>query len=225
MKVAVIGLGKVGSTIAYSLLCGLKELKELALVDIVEPLLEGERLDLGHAAMLLNPALKVSASKSYAVTKGSEFIVVTAGRARTNEATRDELAEFNSKIIRLVCVEIKQYAPQATVLVLTNPSSKMAELASSMLDNKVIAMDNQLDTARLRYYVREVTGVVGNSRVFGEHGEDMKFEITAGLTAEQKADVMEKTRGTGAKLVGLKGYTNWGIAAAVLNEIKNQGRV
>jgi malate dehydrogenase len=217
MKISIIGAGKVGSSIAFSLLSEIKP-NELVLTDIVELLLIAEELDLGHAAITLSPETQVKCSTDISETKDSDFIIITAGKAKTTEKTRADLAKTNQSIIESICKQVSEVAPDAQIIIVTNPSTQIADIARNACSNKVIAMDNQLDTSRLKYNIRLETGKNLDeiqSHVFGEHDDNMQFEIKDELTAEQLERVKHNTTHASKPMLAGKGYTNWGIAAQV----------
>lgn len=224
MKISIIGAGKVGSSIAIVSLSRLK-LNELVLIDLNQDVVEGEALDLGHAAVILSPGTEVVGSADMSKIKRSDFVVITAGKARSPGQTREELLKINSSIIKSITTNIEKHAPKATILVVTNPSTQMAEVARQNCKNKIVAMDTQLDTARLHYYIsKELNMPVDKikSKTFGEHGENMQFDIKEKLTEKQIAKVEELTKKAGITIINKKNHTCWGIAAAVVQEIQRQ---
>ena len=223
MKISIIGAGKVGSATAFSILHLVKP-RKLVLIDVVEPLVKSEALDLGHAAVVLSPQTRVVGTTNISEIAGSDFIVVAAGNPRIAKEPRKCLAKANSQIIKKLCAKISEFAPDAKVAIVTNPSTQMAEVAKQSCNNRIIAMDNQLDTARLKYYISREIGKPVNriqSRVYGEHGKNMQFSINDKLTQEQIAKVKELTRRAGEQILLGKGHTCWGIAVQVANEILN----
>lgn len=212
MKIAIIGCGKVGSTAAFALLYTVKP-KEIMLIDRNKAKVEAEALDLCHAA---NSTL-VKSSVDIKDAKDSDLIIITAGKPRTpgSNETRADLAKTNEPIIRDFMEEIMKVAPKAHIIMVTNPSTQMGEVAKEYTPN-VTVMDNQLDTVRLRYFI----GGCSKSEVTGEHGENMQFIFKDKLTEDQKKRVTELTKGAGRKIIEGKGYTNWGIAAQICEVIK-----
>ncbi|MBT7062902.1 hypothetical protein HN924_02960 [Candidatus Woesearchaeota archaeon] len=214
MKISIIGAGKVGSSIAFSVLGAIKPNK-LVLIDVVEKLVKAEELDLGHAGFVLSPQTKILGSVNISDTVSSDFIIITAGKARNYKETRDELFQSNKKLMESLCSKISQISPRATVIVITNPSTQMAEVAKQYC-SKVVAMDNQLDTTRLKYNIRKEARLKEiKSYVTGEHGENMDFVIDDDLTDEQRGKIILATKLSGSKIIEGKGYTNWGISTQV----------
>jgi len=226
MKVSIIGAaGRVGTAVAFALLQSAKP-SELTLIDILKDAVKGEALDLGHAAVALSPGTKVAGTDDYSAIKGSDVVVFAAGRPRRPDEIREQLLEFNGRIARDVSAKIKEYAPKAKVIVVTNPSTQLGAVmreATGFSHERIIVMDNQLDTTRLKYYISQETGRPISeikSRVKGEHGEEMEFEIKEKLSAEQAERVKKLTREAGASIIRLKGHTCWGIASQVAEEVR-----
>jgi len=226
MKISIIGgAGRVGTAIAFSILHSAKP-SELVLVDIMKDAVKGEALDLGHATVTLSPGTKVTGTDDYGAIKGSDVIIFAAGRARKPDETRDQLLEFNSNIARTAAEKISEFAPTAKILVVTNPSMQLGVVmreATGFPASQIIVMDNQLDTARLKYYVAQETGqsVSGlKSYVKGEHGESMEFEMLDKIGAKQAERAKSLTKEAGITIIRLKGHTCWGIASQVAEEVK-----
>lgn len=226
MKISIIGgAGRVGSSIAFSLLHQCK-IDELVLIDISTDAVKGEALDLSHATVAVSPKTKVSGTDDTSEIKDSDIVIIVAGKARTPEMKREELLDFNKKIVEGISKEIVTYAPDSYVVVVTNPSTIMGRLVKEITNfppEKIIVMDNQLDTARLKYYISKETGKDVNnikSKVAGEHGENMEFIIKDDLTPEQVEKVNKETLEAGISVISLKKYTSWGIASQVVQEVK-----
>jgi malate dehydrogenase len=226
MKISIIGgAGRVGTAIAFALLNSAKP-TELVLIDIMKDAVKGEALDLGHATVALSPGTKVVGTDDYSAIKGSNIVIFVAGRARKPDETRDQLLEFNSRITRIAAEKIKEFAPTAKVLVVTNPSTQLGKVmaeATGFPHGQIIVMDNQLDTARLRYYVAQETGMPISqikSHSKGEHGEQMDFDILDKMSAEQAERAKMSTKEAGITIIKLKGHTCWGIASQVAEEVK-----
>ena len=119
-KISIIGCGAVGSSLAFDLLSRIK-FKNLALVDIVGDLARGVALDLEDTRSLLNSLTEINAGDDYALIKDSQIIVFTAGVARKEGMTRLDLLKINAKVAKEVSQKIKEFSPQAIVIVITNP--------------------------------------------------------------------------------------------------------
>ncbi len=223
MKISIIGAGRVGSATAFSILHNL-EADEIVLIDILKNMAEGEALDLSHAAAGLGKNTKIFGGDDFSKTSGSDFVVITAGRGRKQGETREQLFDFNKKILEGVCTELKKFCPDATIIVVTNPSSEMTALAKNYFQ-KVIGMENQLDTARAKIYISQELGISQRevkSFVSGGHGESMKVEFLESLTEEQKKRILENVKNAGAEIIAKRGTSSyWGIAVQVSETIKN----
>src|SRR3989344_5927000 len=174
MKISIIGAGMVGSATAFSLLHEL-EPDEIVLIDILKNLAEGQALDLNHAAVGMKKKTKVFGGDDYDLVGGSDYVVITAGRARKSGETREQLLDFNEKILEEVCEKIKNFCDNPKVIVVTNPSTEMTAVCKKYFE-KVLGMENQLDTARLKFLVSGETGIPAEkvkSFVEGGHGEGM----------------------------------------------------
>lgn len=227
MKVSIIGAGNVGAASAFAVLYTVKP-DELVLIDQAKDLVAGQVLDLSHAAVAISPKTKIAGGTDYSLTKNSDFVVITAGKARTPEIkTRDELFEINKTIVKSICSSLEKYTNSATILVVTNPSTKIAQAVKECLHKqKVVAMDKQLDSARLKYYLGQELGILPTdvlSEVAGEHGENMGFEIRDAVTYEVAEKVKKRVRESGSTIIAQKGHTNWGIASQVAKEIQTRG--
>ena len=160
MKISIIGgAGRVGSAIAFSLLHGCK-IGEMVLTDILTDAVKGEALDLAHASVALSPGTKITGTDDMSGIEGSDIVIIAAGRARTPGMTREDLLDFNKKILEGISKQIVAHAPDSHIIVVTNPSTQMGEFVKEVTGSeKVIVMDNQLDTARLRYFISEHFGI------------------------------------------------------------------
>ncbi len=151
-KVSVIGAGFVGTMTAQRIVE--KNLADVVLVDIIEGVPQGKALDIAQSAPLEGFLSKVSGTNAFSDIRGSRVVVVTAGFPRMPGMTRDELALKNGKVIKSVTEKIREFAPEAIILMVTNPLDVMAQLAfrvSGFPARRVIGMGGVLDTARYRY--------------------------------------------------------------------------
>lgn len=217
-RVAVVGAGHVGGMTALRLAeCNL--FSHISLIDVVPGLAAGLALDLWHGAALRKFTTRIEGSTELAAVAGAEFIVVTAGRARQPGMSRTDLTSANAEIIRTVAAAIRSHAPDAIVVVVTNPVEEMTHLlaqASGLADERVIGMAGVLDSARFRALVG-LTGVAKPEEVsahaLGSHGPEMVIPLSQasarGLPLEQLiekdvlAAIVERTRESGAEVVKL----------------------
>lgn len=223
MKISIIGAGMVGSAAAFSLLHGI-EPDEIVLIDILKNLAEGQALDLSHASVGMKRKTKIIGGDNYALASGSDYVVITAGRARKAGETREQLLDFNGKIVEEVCRKIKAVCENTKVIVVTNPSSEMTAVCKKYFE-KVLGMENQLDSARLKFLISGETGISAEnvkSFVSGGHGEKMEVKFLDSLSEEQKGKISEQLKNAGAEIIEKKGHSScWGIAAQIVEAIKN----
>jgi malate dehydrogenase len=216
-KVTVFGAGFVGSTVAQRI--AEKQLADVVMIDIIEGVPQGKALDMMESACLEGFDAKVTGSNDPAACAGSDLVVVTSGIARKPGMSRDDLLKTNAGIVGSVCENIKKHAPNAIVIVVSNPLDVMTYLAGVRLNfpkNKVIGMAGVLDSARFRCFIAMELGVPMrdvDTMVLGGHGDDMvplvRYTTVAGkkvedLIPKDKLDAMiARTRNGGAEIVGL----------------------
>src|SRR6201996_7596795 len=155
-KIALIGAGQIGGTLA--LLAGLKDLGDVTLVDIVDGVPQGKALDLAEAAPVERFDALMTGSSDFAAVAGADVIIVTAGIPRKPGMSRDDLIGVNTKVMRTVGAAIKQHAPKAFVIVITNPLDVMVSVmqeASGLPHERVGGMAGVLDSARFRYFLAD----------------------------------------------------------------------
>ena len=225
-KIALIGGGQIGGVLAQ--LCALRELGDVVLFDIVEGLPQGKMLDIAEAAPVDGFDVSLKGTNGYADIAGADVCIVTAGLPRKPGMSRDDLIAVNSKIMTSVAEGIKQYAPKAFVIVISNPLDAMVTLCQRITGiphNRVVGQAGVLDSARfvafiaweLGVSVRDVTAVT-----LGGHGDDMvplvRYTSVCGIPvmellekkygdaakAKEVMDAMVKrTRGAGGEVVAL----------------------
>jgi len=214
-KVSVIGAGNVGATLAQRL--AEMDLVDVALVDVVEGLAEGKALDLLEAGPVVGYDSQVVGSTDYAITKGSQVVVITSGLARKPGMSRDDLVNANAKILREVTTAVMAHSPDAILIIVTNPLDVMTELAlrvSGLPRNRVLGMAGVLDTARFRTFLAAELRVSVRSveaYVLGGHGDSMVplrgvttvAGVPAGklISAERLEEIVQRTRDGGAEIV------------------------
>ena len=221
-KIALIGAGQIGGTLAH--LAGLKELGDIILFDIAEGTPQGKALDLAESSPVDGFDAKLSGANDYKDIAGADVIIVTAGVPRKPGMSRDDLLGINLKVMASVGAGIKQYAPNAFVICITNPLDAMVwalQKASGLPANKVVGMAGVLDSARFRYFLSEEFGVSVediSAMTLGGHGDDMvplvRYSTVAGIplpdlikmgwTSKEKLDaIVERTRKGGGEIVAL----------------------
>ena len=221
-KIALIGGGQIGGTLAH--LVALKELGDVVLFDIVEGLPQGKTLDIAQAGPIEGYDAHFKGTNSYADIAGADVVIVTAGVPRKPGMSRDDLLGINLKVMAAVGEGIKNHAPDAFVICITNPLDAMVwalRQFSGHPHQKIIGMAGVLDSARFRHFLAEEMKVSVedvSAFVLGGHGDTMvpmpRFSTVAGIPLPElvkmgwiKQDVLDKivqrTRDGGAEIVGL----------------------
>ena len=216
-KVAVIGAGNVGASAA--LFVAERGLADVTLIDIVEGMPQGKSLDMQQAAPLWHKGGRIEGSNDLAAVKGADVVVMTAGFARKPGMSRTDLLKANADIVRPAAEVVKDQAPNATVVVVTNPLDVMTWLfwkTCGFPKQRVIGMAGILDSARMRAFIAMELGVSGSdvdAMVLGGHGDSMvplpRFTTVGGipitelLPADRVAAISDRTRNGGAEIVKL----------------------
>ncbi len=223
-KVTVVGAGFYGSTTAQRL-AEYDVFDEVVLTDIIEGRPEGLALDMSQSRPIEGFETKVTgqttgaAGEGYEAISGSAIVVITAGLPRKPGMSRMDLIGVNAKIVRAVTEQVARHAPDAVLIVVSNPLDEMTALAARVSQfpaHRVMGQAGMLDTARFSYFVAEKLGVpVGSVRTLtlGSHGETMVPVPSACqvdgkpladvLQAGEIAELVERTRNGGAEIVGL----------------------
>src|ERR1700722_16436586 len=188
-KIALIGAGQIGGTLAY--LVGLKELGDMVLIDIMEGTPQGKALDIAESSPIKGFDGNFRGANDYNDLKGGDLVFITAGVPRKPGMSRDDLLEINTKIIRQVGEGIRQYCPEAFVIVITNPLDAMVWVmreAAGIPHERVVGMAGVLDSARFRYFLAQEFNVSVEdvyASVLGGHGDSMvpliRYSTVAGI--------------------------------------------
>jgi malate dehydrogenase len=218
-KVALIGAGNIGGTMAQMLLE--RELGDVVLFDVVAGMPQGKALDLMEMRPVGQHDARVLGTNDWNDCRHADLFIVTAGIARKPGMSRDDLLATNTRIMRDVATQIRDKAPESFVIVISNPLDAMVTLCHRMTGfpkQRVVGMAGALDTARFRHFVAEELGVsVENVTAFvlGGHGDDMvplpRYCSVAGMplqklmSAERIAAIVERTRLAGGEIVKLLG--------------------
>ena len=231
-KITVVGGGFVGSTTAQRLVE--KELGDVVLHDIVEGMPQGKALDMMQSACLEQFDCQIHGTNDPADYKDSDVVIITSGLPRQPGMSRDDLLLKNAEIVGGVAVNVKKYAPNAILIVVSNPLDVMTYLAAArtgLPKNKVLGMAGVLDSARFRCFIAMELGVSQRdveAMVLGGHGDDMvplaRYSTVAGISIEallpkDKIDGMiTRTRNGGAEIVKLlqKGSAYYAPSAAAV---------
>jgi len=217
-KVTVVGAGNVGATVAMRI--AEKELADVVVVDILEGVPAGKALDLAEAAPIeCHDAKIIGVTNDYSLAKGSEIVIVTAGIPRKPGMSRDDLLSTNAGIMKSVITEIAPVAPDAILIIVSNPLDAMCHVAfdtSGFDKKKVIGMAGVLDSARFRAFIAmELNVSVENTHAFvlGAHGDTMvplpRYSTVAGIpiteliSAERIEAIIDRTRKGGGEIVSL----------------------
>ena len=221
-KIALVGAGQIGGTLA--LLAGMKQLGDIVLVDVVDGVPQGKGLDLAEATPVEGFDAKYTGSNDYAAVAGADVVIVTAGVPRKPGMSRDDLIGINTGIVRTVGENLKKHAPNAFVIVVTNPLDVMVGVMQEVTGfkpNMVVGMAGVLDSARFRHFLAEefkVSVEDVSAFVLGGHGDTMvpltRYSTVAGIplpdlvkmgwTTQEKLDkIVQRTRDGGAEIVAL----------------------
>lgn len=221
-KIALIGGGQIGGTLAH--LAGLKELGDVVIFDIAEGLPQGKALDLAQSSTVEGYDAAMSGANDYADIKDADVVIVTAGVPRKPGMSRDDLLGINLKVMKSVGEGIRDNAPNAFVICITNPLDVMVwalQQFSGLPANKVVGMAGVLDSARFKLFLAEEMNVSVedvNAFVLGGHGDTMvplaRYSTVAGIPvpdlvkmgwiSQEKLDqIIQRTRDGGAEIVGL----------------------
>ncbi len=221
-KIALVGAGNIGGTLAH--LAALKELGDVVLFDIAEGTPQGKALDLAQSGPVEGYDVSLAGANDYSAIEGADVVIVTAGVARKPGMSRDDLLAINMKVMGQVGAGIKQHAPDAFVICITNPLDAMVWVlreACGLPHEKVVGMAGVLDSARFRHFLAEEMQVSVedvSAFVLGGHGDTMvptpRYATVAGiplpdlikmgwLTQERLDAIVQRTRDGGAEIVGL----------------------
>ncbi|MFZ2619562.1 MAG: malate dehydrogenase [Alphaproteobacteria bacterium] len=221
-KIALVGAGNIGGTLAH--LAALKNLGDVILVDVAEGVPQGKALDMGQSGAVERFGQSIMGTNNYEDIKGADVCIVTAGIARKPGMSRDDLVNINAGIVKTVGENIKKYAPNAFVIVVTNPLDAMVWVMQKVTNfpaNRVVGMAGVLDSARFSFFLAEALGVAVedvNTFVLGGHGDTMvpvvRYATVAGIPlpeivkmkwiSQKKLDqIVQRTRDGGAEIVGL----------------------
>ena len=223
-KIALVGAGMIGGTLAH--LAAMKEMGDIVLFDIAEGMPAGKALDLAQAGPVEGYDAMLKGTSDYADIAGADVVIVTAGVARKPGMSRDDLLGINLKVMASVGAGIKEHAPGAFVICITNPLDAMVWALreySGLPHNMVVGMAGVLDSARFRHFLAEEFNVSVEdvtAFVLGGHGDTMvpvlAYSTVAGIpvpdliemgwsTQEKMDAIVKRTRGGGGEIVQLLG--------------------
>ena len=215
-KITIVGAGNVGATVAQRV--AEKHLaRTVVMVDVVEGVPQGKALDQWQSGPVEGFDAHVLGTNDYELAAGSELFIVTAGIARKPGMSRDDLVKTNAGIVKSVGENIKRVAPDAIVIVVSNPLDAMCYVmreATGFPRERVIGMAGVLDTARYRMFLSEALDVSVadiQAMVLGGHGDTMVplvsyttvsgIPITQLLAADKLEAILNRARNGGAEIV------------------------
>lgn len=226
MKVAIIGAGNVGATVASRVIDG--NLADVVLMDIVSGLAKGKALDISDARPIFKSACKIVGTEDFKDIHGADIVIITAGLARKPGMLRDDLLKKNAQIVKEISTRIKRHCASAIIIVVTNPLDAMSYLVmktTGFEPRRIIGMAGVLDSARFINVTSEKIDTVDGDNIFmmGSHGDTMvainrSKEISEGIFKES----LSRTRQRGIEIVShLKnGSAYFAPSAAVFYMLK-----
>ncbi len=233
-RIGIVGTGHVGSEVANEIVR--MNAGDCVLVDVQEDISRAKALDLSQSAPIRNSSAVVLDGDDYRALRGCEVIVIAAGVARNPGMSRDDLLDVNIDVIAGVIPRIIDVAPDAVLIMVTNPLDAMTYAAwklSGKDTRSVIGMAAALDSTRFRYFLADELAVSAedvHAMVLGSHGDLMvplsRYASVAGIPvadlidAEAMEGILERTRNAGTELVSLlksgSAYYAAGAATAVI---------
>lgn len=218
-KIALVGAGQIGGTMA--LVLAQKQLGDVVLIDIpqTEGMPKGKALDIMEGRSVMGTSCNLTGSTDYADIAGADVVIVTAGVPRKPGMSRDDLLGINCGVIKTVGEAIKNTAPNAFVIVITNPLDAMVynmQKVTGFPSNKVIGMAGVLDSSRLACFVAMELGVSAEdvkAVVMGGHGDTMVslydcvsvggIPLSRLMNKEKFDELAKRTAGAGGEIVNL----------------------
>jgi malate dehydrogenase len=216
-RVTVVGAGQVGATTAH--LLALRNLAHVVLIDVVEGLAKGKALDITQSGPIEGFSVSVEGTADLEAMAGSRLVIVTAGLPRKPGMSREDLLAANAGIIGPIAERVGRVAPEAVLIIVTNPLDLMVALAlrrSGLPRQRVMGMAGVLDSARLRAFLAQrlqVPPAEVQATVLGSHGDLMVpvvstvtvrgDPVTARLGAAELEQLFQRTRDGGAEIVAL----------------------
>jgi len=239
-KIVVVGAGKVGETICYTLMLK-TQVSEIVIIDVDEDRAEGAAMDISHGTAFYSQ-VRIRQG-GYEECADAKVIIVTAGIPRKPGQTRLDLAKVNTKVARSIARNIMQYAVNPLIIVVANPvdvNTYLIQKETGLPTGRVIGTGTSLDTARFRYLISERCQVDVRdvqAYVLGEHG-DAQVPIWSGVNIagepienflpmapdeweRTKKELAEKAKSGGADVISLKGATFEGIAMSTLRIVES----
>ncbi|MBP9752694.1 MAG: malate dehydrogenase [Proteobacteria bacterium] len=219
-KIALIGSGNIGGILA--LLSTQRYLGDVVMLDAFQDVATGKALDIAQANSADSINIKIRSANGYEDIEGADVVIVTAGFPRKEGMSRDDLLQKNAEVMRMVGENIKTYASNAFVIVITNPLDIMVGIlqsASNIPHHKVVGMAGVLDASRFKHFLSEALNVAPSdiqSFVLGGHGDSMvplpRFTTIAGIplqyfidkgkiSQQTLDDIINRTRSGGGEII------------------------
>ncbi|MCD4846482.1 MAG: malate dehydrogenase [Methanosarcinales archaeon] len=244
-KITIIGAGFVGATAAQRI--AEEELGDLVIMDIIEGMPQGKALDLMESAPIMGYDANILGTNNYKDIEGSDIVVITAGIARKPGMSREDLVKINSSIIGDVCGNIKKFAPDSVVIIVTNPLDLMTYIAMKQTGfppQRVFGMSGVLDCGRFASFISMELNCSAkdvDAMVLGGHGDSMvpltRFTTVSGIPITELMEpqtidqLVQRTINGGAEIVELlkTGSAFYAPSAAITNMVRsivlNQKRI
>ncbi|EDV18581.1 hypothetical protein TRIADDRAFT_34967 [Trichoplax adhaerens] len=221
-KIALIGGGNIGGTLAY--IAASKEIGDIVILDRSKEYAAGKALDIEESLPVMKKDINITGTDDYSDIKDSDLVIITAGVARKPGMSRDDLLSVNAGVIKIVAEGVKKYAPNAFVIVITNPLDAIVYAFlkySGFSRKKVIGMAGVLDSARFNLFLARELNVSTQdvtSFVLGGHGDTMvpliRYTNIGGvplldlikqgrITSNKVQEIVERTKSGGAEIVKL----------------------
>ncbi|WP_235893873.1 L-lactate dehydrogenase [Oceanidesulfovibrio indonesiensis] len=241
-RVAIIGAGNVGASLAYALTIK-GAVRELALINRSAEKAEGEVMDLGHAMAMSYP-MQIDGGDSYELCAGADIVVVTAGAAQGPGDTRLDLSRKNAAIVKDIVHRILEHNPNPIIIMVTNPVDVMTYVAlkeSGLPPERVISSGTVLDSARFRYLMAQHCRLDPRNlhcHVIGEHGDSelalwSRVNIAGVSLADfcttcdrkcgkvDRENIERQVRESAYEIIDRKGSTAYGIGLALVRIIRS----
>lgn len=237
--ISIVGTGRVGASIAF--LCVSNGLDDVLLVNLTKEKAIGESLDIA-SAIPASSKFSIRGTDDYSELVGSDIVIITAS-VEMYAKDRTENIDLQVKMIKDIAENIKQYAPSAIVLLVSNPLDVLTyyfQKQSGFSRFKVIGIASSLDTSRFRYYISETLSVpqssISNALVLGEHGDSM-VPVFSGVSVggnplfsmiDTRDTITENVRNYWKTLRNFKSRSQFGIAKNtfdVINTILNKKEI
>lgn len=216
-RVTIFGAGHVGATTAFYL--ALSASVELRMIDVEGGRASGLALDIGQSLSYTGSTSRVTGGSDSAAVEGSDLVIVTAGSPRQPGMSRADLTHKNASVVTSIAGEIARYAPEAVVIVVTNPVDEMTYLgwkAGGFSPRRIMGMAGVLDTSRFLFFLDRLGSLPASelkALVLGTHGDDMvpatdwssysDVALSEALEDEVLQECVDRTRRGGAEIVSL----------------------